>query len=172
MGKDAHVQIHIQPASRQRLLTQRYHQSYLYGKHAAALLKATYSANVKMTPPPAPPAQHWITGQPFPPNDARWKHLGQTQLRCQVFSDKPSPGLRLSGPSPGDRVHPPGSDGLLGNGSNSLDAQRAILAATQEPLHQYRHAFAAKSFTKLSPGRELSRGNLTPRKLPAESCKE
>lgn len=184
MGKDAHEQTHIrtksswaprvnQPASRQRLPTQRYHQSYLQGKHTAALLKANYSANIKMTPPPAPPAQRWISNQPAPPNDARWRHLGQSRLGCQVFSDpKPSPKLRLPGPSPGDRVGPPGSDGLLGNGSNSLGARRAILAATREPLRQYRHAFAARSFTKLSPGREQSGGNLTPRKLPAESCKE
>lgn len=44
---------------------------------------------------------------------------------------------------------------------NSLGAQRAALAATREQLCQYPRAFAAKRFRKLSPGRELSGGNLT-----------
>ena len=82
-----------------------------------ALLKANYSADITMTPPPAPPAQRWVSPQPSPPTDARWGHSGQTRLRCQGFSDtKPSPGLRLPGPSPGDPA------GLVGNGSASLGA--------------------------------------------------
>lgn len=137
----------------------------LQGKHPAALLETSYSTNTK-----------WPHLQPLLPqggsdqlslsNHAHGRHLGQT---CRGFPDtKPSPELRLPGPSPGDPAGAPGSDRLLGNGSDSAGTHRAAPAATCEPVST---CFCYQKFYKTEPweGAELSRGSPTPRKLPAES---
>lgn len=140
------------PASHHQLLMLRQNQNHLEEKLQGAVPEAE-SSGVETAPP-------WASHRPSPHTSRIGELAGGTQHTPELLAGFFSPPNQscANGITARAGVRPLVADGLLGSGWNAPGTRRAALAATREPPHRYQNGFAAKSFTKVSPGRELSRG--------------
>lgn len=163
VGRDICVHNHIhahaersgtqsKPASHHQFLMLRQNQNHLEGKLQGVVPEAE-SSGVETAPP-------WASHPPSPHTSHIGELAGGTRHTPELLEGLFSPPNQscANGITARAGVRPLVADGLLGSGWNAPGTRRAALAASREPPHRYQNGFAARSFTKVSPGRELSGG--------------